>query len=127
MLSVAKNCLRPESAPLNSGATKSIKRLANILLINVNCPIWSHDWSHDLCILSSLVRLRPAAATGGVLEEKVFLEIPQNKKETLAQVFSCEFCEISKNTFFTEHLWATAFIRQLFHINVFVESKNTLT
>ena len=30
------------------------------------------------------------------------------KKETLAQVFSCEFCEISRNTFFTEHLWATA-------------------
>ena len=28
-----------------------------------------------------------------------------NKKETLAQVFSCAFCEISKNTFFTEHLW----------------------
>ena len=27
------------------------------------------------------------------------------KKETLAQVFSCEFCEIFKNTFFTEHLW----------------------
>ena len=30
------------------------------------------------------------------------------KKETLAQVFSCEFCEISKNTFFTEHLCTTA-------------------
>ena len=30
------------------------------------------------------------------------------KKETLAQVFSCEFWEISKNIFFTEHLWATA-------------------
>ena len=30
------------------------------------------------------------------------------KKETLAQVFSCEFCEISKNTFLTEHVWATA-------------------
>ena len=39
----------------------------------------------------------------------VFLEISQNlqentvpesiKKETLALVFSCEFCEISKNTF----------------------------
>ena len=26
------------------------------------------------------------------------------KKETLAQAFSCEFCEISKNTFFTEHV-----------------------
>ena len=30
------------------------------------------------------------------------------KKETLAQVFSCEFCEISKNNFFTEYLWAPA-------------------
>ena len=29
-------------------------------------------------------------------------------KETLAQVFSCEFCKISKNAFFTEHLWKTA-------------------
>ena len=27
------------------------------------------------------------------------------KKETLALVFACEFCEISKNAFFTEHLW----------------------
>ena len=53
--------------------------------------------------------------------KKVFLEILQSsqentcgrasfliKKETLAQVFSYEFCEISKNTFFTEHFWATA-------------------
>ena len=31
------------------------------------------------------------------------------KKETLAQVISSEFCEIFKNTFFTEHLRATAF------------------
>ena len=30
------------------------------------------------------------------------------KKETLAQVFFCEFCEIYKGTFFREHLWATA-------------------
>ena len=29
------------------------------------------------------------------------------KKETLAQVFSCEFREIFKNIFFTEHLWVT--------------------
>ena len=32
------------------------------------------------------------------------------KKETLAQVFSCGFSEISKSTFFTKHLWATASI-----------------
>ena len=30
------------------------------------------------------------------------------KKETLAQLFSCEFSEIFKNTFYTERLWATA-------------------
>ena len=51
---------------------------------------------------------------------KVSLNISQNvsrktksheafiKKETLAQVFFCEFCEISKNTFLTEHLRVTA-------------------
>ena len=30
------------------------------------------------------------------------------KKETLVQVFSSEFCEISNNIFSTEHLWTTA-------------------
>ena len=30
------------------------------------------------------------------------------KRETLAQVFSCEFWAIFKNTFFTEHLRTTA-------------------
>ena len=30
------------------------------------------------------------------------------KKENLAQVFSCEFCEISKNIFFKEHPWTNA-------------------
>ena len=28
-------------------------------------------------------------------------------KETLAQVFFCQFCEIFKNTFLKEHLWTT--------------------
>ena len=59
------------------------------------------------------------AATRRVLRKKMFLKISQNsqgnscarvssynfiKKETLTQVFSCEFCEISKNICFTEHL-----------------------
>ena len=30
------------------------------------------------------------------------------KNETVAQMFSCEFCEICKNTFFAEHHWAIA-------------------
>ena len=34
------------------------------------------------------------------------------KKEALAQVFSCEFWEISKSTFFTEPLLTTASLHQ---------------
>ena len=52
----------------------------------------------------SMKRNRTEAATGGILSEKVLLEISPEacnfiKIETLTQVFSCEFCEISKNTF----------------------------
>ena len=58
------------------------------------------------------------------MKKKTFLKISQNsqenicaricaacnfiKKETLAQVFFCEFFEISKNTSFTKHLRTTA-------------------
>ena len=74
------------------------------------------------------ILLTTEAATRNVLYRKVFLEILRNSQEntlvrvsfliklqasvcdfiknkTLAQVFFCEFCEVSKNTFFTEHLW----------------------
>ena len=45
--------------------------------------------------------------------KKVFLEILQNSQENICArvsflincMFSCEFCEISKTPFFTEHLW----------------------
>ena len=36
------------------------------------------------------------------------LQVRGCKKETLAQVFSCEFSKISKNKFFTEQLHRTA-------------------
>ena len=35
------------------------------------------------------------------------------KRETPAQVFSCEFCKIFKNTFFTEHLQMAASVLPL--------------
>ena len=38
------------------------------------------------------------------------------KKDTLAQVFACECCEISKNTFSTEHLRVTA--SEIFRISL---------
>ena len=47
------------------------------------------------------------AATRGALWNKLRPAI-LFKKETLAQVFSCEFCEISRNTFITESLWTIA-------------------
>ena len=37
------------------------------------------------------------------------------KKETLVHVFSCEFCEIFKNTYFTEHLWTKASVDTFGH------------
>ena len=70
--------------------------------------------------------VKAEAATRAVLKKKVLLKISQNsqkstfardypqvcnfiRKETLAQVFFCEFREISKNTFFTEYFRTTAF------------------
>ena len=42
------------------------------------------------------------------------------KKETLAQVFSCEFCKISENTFFTEHLRTTASISWIIAMKIMI-------
>ena len=52
--------------------------------------------------------------TGKHLRQSLFFNScrpqPSNsiKKETQAQLVSCEICEISWNNFFTEHLWTTA-------------------
>ena len=48
-------------------------------------------------------------------------------------MFSCEFCDISKNTFFTEHLWVTAsllypllFIKSMtYSLNIYIFSTTT--
>ena len=52
-----------------------------------------------------------AKFTGKHLCQNLILIKLQNfiKKTTLAQVLFCEFCEISKNKFFTEQLWTTSF------------------
>ena len=48
-------------------------------------------------------------------------------KETLAQVFSGEFCKISNNIFFTEHLWMAGFKnRNYAGIDILVQSKSNL-
>ena len=65
--------------------------------------------SHQMCSLREGVLRNFAKFTGKHLCQSLQAEACNFiKKETLAQVFSFEFCEFSKNTFFTEHLWATA-------------------
>ena len=41
------------------------------------------------------------------------------KKDTLATMFSCEFCEIFQNTFITEHLWTTLSRFRIFLLHPF--------
>ena len=41
-------------------------------------------------------------------EPKQFYKTLNFQKETSAQVFSCEFCEIFRITSFVEHLWMAA-------------------
>ena len=49
------------------------------------------------------------------------------KKETLVQVFSCEFCEFFKNVFLTEHLLETASVVKKIVIDVFFDWRETLS
>ena len=52
--------------------------------------------------------LKTSDETSGLGKKKMQAICSFIKKEALAQMSSCKFCEISKNTFFTEYLWTTA-------------------
>ena len=85
---------------------------------------------HSICCIRNGVQHQRCSL------KKLFLQISQNsqentyqscrpetynfiKKDTLPQVFSCEFCEICMNNFFKWHLWATASITSKFFRKVF--------
>ena len=63
--------------------------------------------SHLRCSLRKDVLRDFAKFTGKPLCQSFFFNkvagLSLFKKETLPEVFSCKFCEISKNTFFTKH------------------------
>ena len=77
--------------------------------------------SHGRCSVMKVVLKNFAKFTGKHLCQCHFFN-KVIKKETLAQVFPCEFYEISKNAFFTEHLrtttsrfcWASLTILEIF-------------
>ena len=63
----------------------------------------------------SKIHLRPAT----LLKKRLWQTCNFIKKEALAKVFSCEFWEISKNTFSAEHLQTTAsFSRKISEVGV---------
>ena len=65
--------------------------------------------SHQKCSVTKGVHRNFAKFTGSPVPEACnFI-----KKEALAQVLSCEFYKISKNTSSTEHLLTTASIRDM--------------
>ena len=71
--------------------------------------------STKFLISSAFLLWSVEAAIRGVFCKKVFLEVSQNSHLSLrpATLFKKRlwhrvFCEISKNTYFTEHLWTTA-------------------
>ena len=66
--------------------------------------------SHRRCSVRKGALRNFAKFTGKHLCQSLFF-----KKETLAHVFSCEVCKISKNNFFTEYLWTIA--------SIFVETR----
>ena len=65
-------------------------------------------------LLSSLIKIHESILEYSIQEQKQPPQVSSlqlNEKETLAQVFSNEFCGNVMNTLFTEHLWETASAR----------------
>ena len=83
----------------------------NYVSSNKNINEYISRSSHQRCSIKKGVLRNFAKFTGKHLCQSLFFNKVAGlrpatllKKETLAQVFSCEFYEISKNTIFTEHL-----------------------
>ena len=69
---------------------------------NASLAVWSIRSNRPELLYKKGVLRNFAKFTGKHLYQSLFF-----KKESLAQVDSCEFYGISKNTFFKEHLWTT--------------------
>ena len=76
--------------------------------------VWSCRSSHQKCSMKKSVLRNFTTFTGKRLYHSLFfnkvagLRPATLLKKRLGTVFSSEFCEISKNTLFTEHLWTAA-------------------
>ena len=101
-----------------------ISSINDSYIFDLNCRS-----SHRRCSLKKGFLRNFAKFTGKHLCQRLFfnkvagLSPATLLKKTLTQVFSCKFCEISKNTFFTEHHRATAsetgFFKKIFILCIF--------
>ena len=96
----------------------STERLFTLPLLCVLALVFPHvRSSHQRCSVKKDVLRNFGKFTGKHLCQSLFFNKVAGaacnliKKETLAQVFSCEFCGISKNTILAEHVWATASVK----------------
>ena len=93
---------------------------------------WMFRSSHPRCSVRKCVLRNSTKFPGKHLKVDLLKKRPWPqacnfiKKEALVQVFSCEFCAISKNTFFAERIWTTAsecwilkwkYFMKLFHVS----------
>ena len=117
-----------EQSTFASEFISSYKNSSNYFALNLNFLL--SDWFWDCLVFRLLLQNISEAATRGVLFKR---SVPKNFAkftgkhlcQTLVQVFSVEFCEISKNTYFIEHLRATAFyisVRRKIRVQFFITS-----
>ena len=108
-LSTHRNNLSEVFCTIYLSKLETISQKFIITLIIINKPATLLKRDPDTGVLQKVQKQPPEV----FWKKKVFLEILQNSRENvvctsiLAQVPSCEFCKIPKNTFFSEHLWAT--------------------
>ena len=98
-------------------------------MIKESCSlIWwetQHRWPHSIKSSSFIFYISRSRSS----RSEVFCRTEQAlicniiKKETLAQLLSCEFCEIFKNIFFKEHLWWLLLQKHLLSLTVIFVQK----
>ena len=91
-------CCREKSEGASIGIL--LKKTCNFIRKRLQyCEVYKNTRSsHQRCSIIKGVLINFAKFTGKHLCQSLFLN--KVAKETLAPVFSCEFCEIYKNTFF---------------------------
>ena len=106
-----KNTFVEEFPNGGSGVVRGDRKYTEILLHQepyllaiVSLLLLHFRTCHQRCSLKKCVLRNFAKFTGKHLSQNLFL----NKVAGPVSVFSCEFCEIFKNTFFTEHSCETA-------------------